>query len=221
MSDDPQVRYPRLVPPPRAARARLVVVLAACAAVAVLGTSILNRSRFTLECEDGQLVAYRGLSLPVGRSRLDPDAYPAVAVPPAACVTVVASSREELEQHYVAATMQRIDTAIRSDDAVELESAAQVVDRLVGSHEIAPSTLDERKRALLVALARADLRAAAGALQRARDHLRAADEAGVPEDVLQALRLEVDGLCTADVAAVQPEPAEDPPALDDDGSRAL
>jgi hypothetical protein len=191
-------------------------VLAACAAVALVGTSIVNRSRWTLACEDGQLVAYRGLSLPIGRARLDPDSYPAVPVSPAACDDVVASSREALEQHYVAATMHRIDTAIRSEDALALESAAQVVDRLVDAPQVAEQVSDDRKRALVVALLRADLRAAGNALVRARGRFRAAQEAGVAEDVLRALQLELDTLCAPgpDARVDDDALAEGPPAED-------
>lgn len=228
VSEDAQLRHPRLSPPPRPARGRLVVVLAACAAVAMLGTSILNRSRWTLQCEDGRLVAYRGLSLPIGESRLDPDAYPPIHVLPAACEDFVASSREELEEHYVAATMHRIDSA-RSANVSELESATQVAEQLVDAADIGPHVLGERKRELVVALLRADLRAANTALQRARARLGAAADAGVSEDVLRALQAEIDAVGTMPAAkgpattpepepATQPEPATKP---DHEESRAL
>jgi hypothetical protein len=213
VSEDAQLRHPRLSPPPRPARGRLVVVLAACAAVAMLGTSILNRSRWTLQCEDGRLVAYRGLSLPIGESRLDPDAYPPIHVLPAACEDIVASSREELEEHYVAATMHRIDSA-RSADASGLESAAQVAEQLVDAADVGNDVLDERKRELVVALLRADLRAANTALQRARARLRAAADAGVSEEVLRTLQAEVDALGTLpalEEPTTQPEPATKEP----------
>jgi hypothetical protein len=202
----------------------LVVVLAGCAAVAVLGTSILNRSRWTLQCEDGQLVAYRGLSLPIGAGRLDPDAYPPIQVVPAACEDIVASSREELEEHYVAATMHRIDSAMRSDHPGELESAAQVAEQLVSKAEVGNDVLDERKRELVVALLRADLRAADTALQRARSRLRAAADAGVSDEVLRALQAEVEALCTAGVpepaAPPEPKPPVPAPTPDDDHTHA-
>jgi hypothetical protein len=129
--------------------------------------------------------------------------------------------------------MHRIDTAIRSDDALELESAAQVVDRLVESPQVAGKVSDERKRSLVVALLRADLRAARSATGRARGRLRAAEEAGVAQEVLRALELELDTLCgsalaaptvtdeaalaEAPPAAAEPDPA---PAIEE-GSRAL
>jgi hypothetical protein len=214
----------RVAPPqsPRKPGARLAVVVAACAVVTLVGTSIVNRAQWSLRCEDGHLVAYRGLSLPLGSGRLDPDTYPAVEVPEPRCRDVTVSSRRDLEEQYLEATVQRIDSAIQSDDKSQLESAAQAVDRVVAAAGGASKLLADRKRALIVALLRADLKGAEAALGRARGRLRAAENAGVSEEVLTALRRELDDL----TGKAAPEPAPTPPPAplqtdEDLGGRSL
>ena len=219
MSEEDSLRFPRLQTPQKP-RARLAFVVAACAAVALVGASIVNRARWSLRCEDGQLVAYRGLSLPAGAGRLDPELYPPVDVPEALCQDVTVASKRALEKHYLESTVQRIDSAIQSDDKGQLESAAQSVEKLVGSAGGASKLLADRKRALIVALLRADLKGAEAALGRARGRLMAAENAGVSEEVLSALRREL-GELTGETPPEPPPPAPEPEQTDEDEGRPL
>ena len=81
-------------------RGRLALVIGVVVVLALLGSSMVNLGRFALKCEDGRLVAHRGLAFPVGSRHLDPDLYPPVSVPDAQCVDTDLPSRAALDAAY-------------------------------------------------------------------------------------------------------------------------
>lgn len=205
-------------------RRRLVWGIGLIVVVAVAGTSVVNWTRFALRCDGGSLHAYRGLPLPFGERALSIARYPTIAVPESQCRDRVVGSAAALEKLYVDAAVRRIDAAIEADDQAELEKVAVTVDKLVGEDVRDGGPLARRKQGLLVALIRADLRLAQGATGRIQARLDAAEDSGVPEPLLEAIRGEVREL--ADVLSHTTRPRTPVPSLpagppDPAGGRAL
>ncbi len=203
--------------PGRPRRTRLAWAVGACLTVALVVTAAANRRRFVLRCEDGALVAYRGLPLPAGEQRLDPALYPPVPVPAAQCLGRELSSRRALDDTLFSLRLARIDDALRTEDPSGLGSAVRALSELEAGRGDDPA-LAQRRRALLLALLRAELGTAKAAMERAEQRLREAREAGIDPVLLRDVEQELARLRGAETAPPPPDataPDDDEPVADE------
>ncbi|MCA9712014.1 MAG: hypothetical protein KDK70_39630, partial [Myxococcales bacterium] len=82
-------------------RRRLLLLAGGALVLALVVSSVANRSRASLRCVDGQLVPYRGRLLPVGEEPYEDEAFPPLRIPAASCEDELFESHGAFEERYV------------------------------------------------------------------------------------------------------------------------